>query len=159
MHVVLRTIALLAIWPLAHAVNADVFYGKAGTGRVVDAASGQPLEGVDVEALWQVTNFRDPAGAPLAELTHANAQTNASGEFTFPAWGPLSIDLDSHVRSVVKVIDRSQPHIRLWKSGYRSNVEKGPAEDTRPFWRRFRIGNDDVRDAWWDQRTFVLEPN
>ncbi|HEY1461706.1 MAG TPA: hypothetical protein VGH59_16820 [Casimicrobiaceae bacterium] len=141
-----------------HAAHAEVFYAKAGTARVIDAATGLPVGGVNVEASWAITNFRHPDAPPVGELTHAAAETNADGEFAFPAWGPITVDLNSHLRSVVKVVDPSQPWLSLSKPGYRSSVEKGPPDDPRPFWNRFRFSGEDWRDVWWKQRTFKLEP-
>ena len=140
-------------------IRAITFYSTGGTARVIDAQSGQPVEGVIVEASWQITHYRDPAAAPLAELLHAEAQTNANGEFTLPAWGPVTTNLRSYIKSVVKWLDHSQPHLYFHKRGYGSTVEKGPDKDPRPFLDQLLFDAKDRRIAWWDQHTFKLEPD
>jgi hypothetical protein len=140
-------------------VHAMTFYSTAGAARVVDTQSGQPIEGVIVEASWEITNFRDSGSGPLAELVHAEARTDSKGEFTLPAWGPVTMSLHSHIRSVVKRLDHSQPHLYFYKRGYHGSVEKGPEEDRRPFLDQLLIEGKDRRVAWWDRHTFKLEPN
>jgi hypothetical protein len=150
-------IGIAALMPVvAHAMT---FYSTAGTGIVVDVRSGQPIEGVIVEASWEITNFRDPGSGPLAELVHAEARTDSKGEFILPAWGPVTTNLHSPVRSVVKRLDHSQPHLYFYKRGYHGSVEKGPEEDRRPFLDQLLIEGKDRRVAWWDRHTFKLEPN
>ena len=138
-------------------VDAGTFYGAAGTARVVDASSGIPIADVIVEAVWEITNYRDPTGPSLAILRQIDTQTDANGQFTLPAWGPVTIDLHSNLRSVVKVLDHSQPHLYLYSLGYRTAVEQGPANDLRSFLNQLHLSDEDRREAWWDQRTFNLE--
>ena len=155
-----RRVAAIVVLALSSgACHATTFYSATGTSRVIDALNGQPVAGVIVEASWEITNDRDPAAAPLAQLMYAEARMNANGEFTLPAWGPVTMNLQSSVRSVVKRLDHSQPHLFLYKSGYRSSVEKGPREDPRPFLEQLRFSGEDRRIAWWDQHTFKLEPD
>jgi len=150
---------MLAIAWMSLAVEARVFSGPEGTAYVVDAATGQSIAGTIVEASWTITNFRDPAAGPLAEVLHAYAVSDSSGRFTLPSWGPIDVDLYSPVRSVVKVLDYSQPYLYLYKPGYRLSVEQGPAKDPRPRWVRFRFTANETRDPWWAQRAFKLAPN
>jgi hypothetical protein len=138
-------------------VDATTFYGVAGTALVVDASSGAPLADVIVEAVWEITNYRDPTGPPLAMLRQTSTQTDANGQFTFLAWGPVTINLHSNLRSVLKVLDRSQPHLYLYRLGYRAAVEKGPVDHPRSFWDTLHLSEEDLREAWWDQHTFKLE--
>jgi len=90
-----RALLALTVMCVASAAEAWVFYSKAGTGYVVDAATRRGVAGVIVETSWMITNFRDPSAVPLAELFHADTVTDSSGGFTFPAWGPVEADLHS----------------------------------------------------------------
>jgi hypothetical protein len=137
--------------------DATTFYGVAGTARVLDASSGVPLADVIVEAVWDITNYRDPTGPPLAMLRQTSTRTDANGQFTFIAWGPVTINLHSNLRSVLKVLDRSQPHLYLYRPGYRAAVEQGPVDHPQSFWDTLHLSEEDVREAWWDQHTFKLE--
>jgi len=155
----LAAAVMLTIGWMSLAAGARVFSGPGGTAYVVDAATGQGVAGAIVEASWVITNFRDPAATPLTEVLHAYALSDSSGRFTLPSWGPIDVDLYSPVRSVVKVLDYSQPHLYLYKPGYRLSLEQGPTKDPRARWVRFRFTANETRDPWWDQRVFKLAPD
>src|SRR5437762_5403722 len=57
---------------------------------VVDAESGEPLEGVIVVAHWEVDN---PYGAAVAQVMVTETTTGKQGTFAFPAWGPKRPDI------------------------------------------------------------------
>ena len=86
--------------------------------RVVDAKSGQPLEGVIVVAHWQLErkvwagighSGRDPRG-PL-QLKIMETVTDGNGRFFFPAWGPLPTPPNSYLEGF-------DPRIIMFKQGY-----------------------------------------
>src|SRR5260221_11978553 len=55
-------------------------------GKVVDADTGQALEGVNVVAQWKID--RMGVGDDKALLHVAEAVNDKEGHFSFPAWGP-----------------------------------------------------------------------
>ena len=90
--------------------------------RVVDAKTGQPLEGVIVVAHWQLErkvwagighSGRDSRG-PL-QLKIMETVTDANGRFFFPAWGPLPTPPNSYLEGF-------DPRIIMFKQGYEYDV-------------------------------------
>lgn len=77
---------------------------------VVDADTGQPLEGVIVTANWELDRliFR---GYPVGQMMVMETVTDAKGRFYFPAWGPRPRPLDG-------LLDYQDPQLLLFKSGY-----------------------------------------
>lgn len=57
------------------------------SGRVVDKATGEPIEGAVVVAAWIPTGGFE-GNNPQGLVQVSEGITNASGEYTIPAWGP-----------------------------------------------------------------------
>lgn len=86
------------------------YRGAAIEGRVIDAQTRQPIQGVVVVADWQLygrTFHPDIIGRLLLQET----TTDANGVYRLPAWGPL--------RAKEGVIDRGSPALNFYKRGYR----------------------------------------
>jgi hypothetical protein len=109
---------------------------------VVDAQTGQPIEGAVVVAHWQLERKYaippgvvgyDPRG-PL-QLQILESVTDANGRFAFPAWGPLSAPPGAY-------LEGDDPRIIIFKSGYEyfstGNIHPGnfdsSASSTRTSW-------------------------
>ena len=66
---------------------ARIYYADPIKARVVDAATGAPVEGVNVLAAWQAKGGLE--GGNIAGYVKVMEDvTNANGEFSFPGWGP-----------------------------------------------------------------------
>ena len=58
--------------------------------RVVDADTGQPVEGVVVDAFWLLSQGSfGGGGVPPPPLQILETVTDKNGHFKFPAWGPI----------------------------------------------------------------------
>ena len=85
---------------------------------VVDAQTGQPIEGAVVVAHWQLERkFAIPPGVvgydprgPL-QLQILETVTDARGRFAFPAWEPRRAPMGSYLEGY-------DPRIIIFKSGY-----------------------------------------
>jgi hypothetical protein len=101
-------LALLATWGGPSAVEA----AGPWRGQVVDAETGQPLEGVAVIGVWQ-RRFLDRRLVPLSPTSPVSADetvTDADGRFTLPPrmfW-----------RTVAGPVREPEPELALFKAGY-----------------------------------------
>jgi uncharacterized GH25 family protein len=83
---------VLALLLASLSACATSYSAKPITAKVVDAVTGEPLEGVNVVAHWLM---EDPqAGRGQGDLELMEAVTDKSGEFHFPGWGPKAIPRD-----------------------------------------------------------------
>jgi hypothetical protein len=80
---------------------------------VVDAESGQPVEGVYVVANWQVMG-RMTDGNNEGQLMVMEAATDKNGRFVFPGWGPKM--------AWVENIKGQRTRLLFLKSGYQPLV-------------------------------------
>jgi hypothetical protein len=68
----------------------DTYAGAAIGGRIVDGATGKPIEGAVVVASWIVSPtyyFHAPTKFKVIHLVEAVSDTN--GNYSIPAWGPI----------------------------------------------------------------------
>ncbi len=107
-------------------------------GVVVDAQTGQPLEGVIIVAQWVL--FVAPVGRG-PRLQVLEAVTDAKGVYQFPAWGPKV-----NPRFPLSSLDTSDPDLSFFKPGYRPH---GAAN--------MYSSNDALRSSDWDGKTIKLE--
>lgn len=86
-------------------------------GWVVDADTKQPVEGVVVDARWDLVYGME--GGYVFPMTIMETVTDKHGRFFFPAWGPKEIPekLPSEAR-----LKNSDPELQLFKSGYKWQV-------------------------------------
>jgi hypothetical protein len=68
---------------------ASSYSAKAIEGWVVDAATKQPLEGVNIVAHW-VVNFGIEGGQGT-DLMLMETISDRNGRYSFPAWGPEQV--------------------------------------------------------------------
>lgn len=118
----LRSVLLaLAVFPLQSCTKE--YSAKAIEAWVVDADTGQPLEGVNVVAHWELNYGLEGGGA--YQLTVMETVADSAGRFTFPAWGPKQIPKGLPSEARMKSNDLG---ILIFKAGYdttyRANKEE-----------------------------------
>ena len=107
-------------------------------GVIVDAGSGQPLEGVIVVAQWVL--FVAPVGRG-PRLQVLETVTDAQGVYQFPGWGPKL-----NPRFPLSSLDRMDPDLTFFKPGYRPHGASN-----------MYSSNDARRSSDWDGKTIKLE--
>jgi hypothetical protein len=81
------------------------------TAKVVDSATGQPIEGANVVATWNLEGGLE-GGAITGHAMVMEAVTDANGQFRFPGWGPT-------LGYAAGEIKAAAPELLIFKSGYR----------------------------------------
>ena len=102
--------ALLVAIPVIAFAPPLVYVGKEIRGKVVDADTGAPLEGVSIVAEWQiyVMVVQPHLGNRLKVI---EARTGPPGEYLVPGWGPI-------VRPPWGALEEHSPALTFFKSGY-----------------------------------------
>jgi hypothetical protein len=114
-----------------------VYWGEAIHGRVVDADTGEPLEGVVVVADWKLLAGGYGHGGHLNSLVVQETVTDKNGEFALPEWGPK-------MRPSFTMLDKA-PWLILFKSSYEHGA----------LWNA-QSSNGFVRRSDWDAQTVKL---
>jgi hypothetical protein len=130
---------------------ATTYYAKPTAATVVDAETGEPLEGVNVVAHWAVLSV---TGRGAGDLELTEAVTDKEGKFYIPGWGPKSLDSDLPRGSR---LGKDAPALTFFKSGYLvrsvgNNLQPlhlSDPSDTGP----------SVRYSDWDGKTIKLKKN
>ena len=120
-------------------------------GRVVDASTGQPLEGVIIVAQWVLYWTSVGGQNPHKRLQVLETVTASDGSYAFPGWGPkpnpLTID-PAKLYFCCFLTDRD-PKLSYFKAGYRPlTLLNTKPIDIKP----------SVRTSDWDGKTIELEP-
>jgi hypothetical protein len=143
---------LLAAAAAPLSVQALSYAAKPIRATVVDAETGQPVQGVIVNAYW---HLEDQGGHGMGPLNVTEAVTDANGVFFMAGWGPMEVPRDSDEPLRRGRLDPDQPWLQLFKPGY-SFKEVAGNESTRylndPFWT-----GDFVRASAWDGRVIKIE--
>ena len=136
---VLATLIVLSLGlGLSTCVWAPPFYwGEAIHCRVVDADTGEPIEGAVAVADWKLYGGGIGHGGHRSSLLVQATVTDTDGRFAFPAWGPT-------LRPSYEALDRA-PWLIVFKSGY----------EHQALWNDQR-SNGFVRSSQWDGRTISL---
>lgn len=143
----IRIAGAIVLIMLAAAGPARAQLLAAGTeirGRVIDAETKQPVEGVQVVAVTTYYTIVSPlqmhAGEPTT-LHITEAVTDANGEYQISAWGP-------RLRPVNSVMNDGNPSLRFFKPGYRiaEHHNYGPPTLSLP------------RSSKWEGKVIELEP-
>ena len=118
---------------------------------VVDAATGEPLEGVIVVVSWDLeSTVASPS--PRGYLHVAEAVTDAHGAFRVPAWGPLQAPTLSGDRARLPPFN---PVLVLYRSGYTLRVEDNGWDSAYladPWWT-----GDPIRGSRWNGKKLELK--
>jgi len=134
----MRLFLLLAMM-LPSCVFAPPFYwSEAIHARVIDAETGQPIEGVVVVADWKLYGGGIGHGGHHRALFVEETLTDANGEFAFGKWGPRR-------RPAYAVLDTA-PRLLLFKRGYQHRFLSNAADS-----------NAAVRRSDWTASTVQLQ--
>jgi hypothetical protein len=115
--------------------------------QVLDAETGRPVAGVYVVADWQLLGGLE-GGSNIGAVTVMETQTDETGRFRFPAWGPKEIVNPSGVYSNARVRNRA-PGLTLFKSGYEYAVMVN---------YRSVVPDPNNMHSEWDRKTIQLKP-
>jgi hypothetical protein len=125
----------------------EQYSAAAITARVVDLETGKPISGVHVVADWQLQGGLE-GGSYLGSVKTMEQTTDESGQFHFPAWGPINAPLPSGLYSNARVQSMA-PELILFKPGFKyERLSNEPGHDPNP---------RDMR-SMWDGRTIKLKP-
>lgn len=117
-----RPIFPLLLLLAAHAAAALSYSAQPFSGRVVDADTKQPLEGVIVVASWQL---QGRLGRGVGVLYSTESVTDHDGRFSMPAWGPLEVTAHADGESLPARMSPNEPALFLFKPGYEPGQENG----------------------------------
>ncbi len=122
-------------------------------GKVVDATTGQPLEGVIIVAQWILYEANVGGQNPRERLQVLETVTAPDGTYAFPGWGPKPNPLRIYSIGSIGVgfccfLTDRDPRLSYFKPGYQpltlSNIK--PIDIKPP-----------VRTSDWDGKTIELE--
>lgn len=105
-----RTMLLALLLPLQSCAVPLWYTAEPIQGNVVDAETGQPLEGVIITANWQLDGGLE-GNIPVGQMMVMETVTDKNGRYYFPGWGPKRRPLDGKIRA-------RGPRLLLFKSGY-----------------------------------------
>ena len=136
--IILTTLLVLAVATQAGCAGRPFYSAQPIHGRVVDAATGQPLDGVIVVAQWILDVIAD-GGQPRLQVLET--VTDAAGAYHFPGWGPKV-----NSRFPFAELDLAAPRLCFFTPGYT------PLSVANIF-----SSSDAVRVSEWDGKTIPLE--
>lgn len=117
-------------------------------GRVVDQATGQPIEGAVVVAQWLLA--KPPEGHPTERWVVIEAVTDAEGRYQIPGWGPKR-------RPWFRWLTGADPELVVFKSGYwfdhLQNAARGAVSSSE-----LNARGDRIRKTYWNGKDIVLWP-
>ncbi|OGB22594.1 MAG: hypothetical protein A3I66_09935 [Burkholderiales bacterium RIFCSPLOWO2_02_FULL_57_36] len=108
---VLAVLCMLAMQTGCAAVFHSSYSSEPIEATVVDAETGEPLEGVIVVAHWELVHGSFGGRVPSGQLKVMEAVTDKAGIFRFPAWGPVE-------NKTSGILEEKSPQILIFKSGY-----------------------------------------
>jgi hypothetical protein len=80
--------------------------------KVVDADTGEPLEGVIVAAHWELVYGSFGGRVPAGQIKVMETVTDKTGTFRFPAWGLVENKTSGS-------LEEKSPRLLIFKNGYR----------------------------------------
>ena len=128
----------LALAFLPTPAGAFIYYANSIEARIVDAQTGNPVQGAIVTANWQLEGGFE-SGIAVDQLKILETVTDAYGKFTIPAWGP-KFTIRGHASF-------KWPQILVFKLGYKSLRLTNEA----------RSGSQYTTSSDWNAKTIPLE--
>jgi hypothetical protein len=120
------------------------------SGRVVDAATGQPLEGVIIVAQWVLQRATAGGDTYHGRLQILETVTDNEGRYRFPGWGPKPnpIEINLPGLSFCCFFTNRDPQLSIFKPGYRprSLYNQKPHKPEEPH-----------RTSTWDGQAIPLD--
>ena len=126
------------------------YSGAPISGKVVDADTGEPLEGVNVVAQWEMEDLRSERYA--GDLLIMEAVTDGKGEYRLPGWGPLAVPADRFPGRRLR--QGNAPTLLFFKSGYRPDAL---LSELYPIPTHMGDGGESHRTSKWDGKTIPLK--
>lgn len=120
-----------------------MYSAKAIQGKVVDAETGLPLEGVHIVAQWRID--RAFVGDDKALLHVSEAVTGKDGSYSFMAWGPITLPPRADFGQ------GEDPSLSIFKSGYEPAFLTNEVV-SNIFYRRTPLG-----ESRWNASTTKLQ--
>ena len=90
------------------------------SGRVVDADTKQPLEGVIVVASWELEGRM---GLGVGALYSTEGVTDRDGRYSMRRWGPVEVTRHAGGESLPARMSPNEPTLFLFKAGYEPGRE------------------------------------
>lgn len=90
---------------------------------IVDAYSGQPIEGARVQVNWGALRPRGWHGSDSMDIHTADATTDKDGHFTIPAWGPIAVAREWRCYEFDPTVSFSKPGYNPGNEGNRDNQD------------------------------------
>lgn len=112
MKIILVITFLLILIPLQACAHSPFYSAKEIKATIVDAETGEPLEGVVVVAQWILFEGGIGHGGHGRRLEVLEAVTDKEGKFTITGWGPKR-------RPAFTYLDNLDPLLSIFKSGYK----------------------------------------
>lgn len=142
-----KLLILLAaiLFPLWVFGDPPVYYANDIRGQVVDAETGQALEGVVVVASWTLRWIRIGDGSTGGSINTLEAVTDKEGKYFVPGWGPRP-------RPPFAFLDNLDPELRYFKSNF---YPQTVANTLRSYGHHNR---SITRTSEWDGKVVKLKP-
>jgi len=132
--------ALILLAAVVGLQGCEFYYAREFNARLVDADTGQPIEGAIVVAHWQILGGLE-GGNPLGEAMIMETMTDKSGAIHFDSWSGLSWKFGG--------IRESRPALLIFKNGYEYlNL----TNQSRP-----SLIDDVILRSDWDRKTIGLQ--
>ena len=139
---ILVTALLFPLWVFG---DPPVYYANEIRGKVVNAETGQPIEGGVVVARWTLRWIRIGDGSTGGTINTLEAVTDKEGKYFLPSWGPRP-------RPPLAFLDNLDPELRFFKSNYYPMVLTNRLLSYENHNRAMK------RTSEWDGKTIQLKP-
>lgn len=144
-------LSLLLLLPTAAGCSSGIptsYSARPIRGKLVDASTGQPLEGVIIVAQWVLYSAGVGGENPRERLQVLETVTGADGSYSFPGWGPKPnpVTMDAKRAFACCFLTNRDPQLSFFKAGYRPLTVENQ-----------RSSKSSVRTSDWDGKTIELQ--
>jgi len=115
---------------------------------VIDAETGQPIEGVVVVAHWALEGGLE-SGNNMGQAKVLESISDSNGRFFFPAWGPRWVA--GGILSNTRLKDQD-PELLIFKSGYKYLQHRN-----NRLWEEINRKGPITRTSDWNGKTIKME--